>query len=97
MDYLFPALVIGAAAFPICILIPLQIYLSLHSGKLLLKMLPTVFSFAALLLCWAVIPMPEVLKLLSVLYCFLMLILCGAGWVIAYSIGKSKRTTKSEQ
>ena len=79
------------ALFPIVILLPCQIFSVLKAKKPVYKLLPGSFCLLALVCAFLFLPEKSILKLLAVLYGILLLILCGIGWVIAYSVQKSRR------
>ena len=88
---MFSFIVIGAAAFPIVVLIPFQIFLVLKTKKTVLKATPLFICLLMMVLSLLFLPGQGILKILAVLYCILLCILCGTGWIIGDSILKSKR------
>ena len=90
MKSYFAAAVIGAAAFPVLILIPAQVFLTLRAKNTLFKFLPMLLCLL-LFLAALLLPGQGIHRLVAGLYGVLLLILCGAGWVIADSIKKSSR------
>lgn len=85
-------LILAAAGFPILILIPAQVLLTLKAKKPLLQLLPPLLCLLAMAVTMVLLPEEGLWKLLTMLYLILLLILCGTGWVIAWSIKKSRRT-----
>ena len=85
-------IILAAAGFPILILIPAQVLLTLKAKKPILQMLPPLLCILAMAVIMVLLPEEGILKLLTILYLILLLILCGTGWVIAWSIKKSRRS-----
>ena len=92
MDLKTMILILAAAGFPIFILIPAQVLLTLKARKPMLQLLPPLLCILAMGAAMGLFPDEGILKLLIMLYLILLLILCGTGWVIAWSIKKSRRT-----
>ena len=80
-----------AALLPVLILLPCQILAVYKSRSLLLRLLPGLISLLAFLFFMWILPQGSIFRILAVLYEVLLLILCGVGWVIAWSIQKSNR------
>ena len=86
-----PVFIMLAALFPVAVLLPCQIFAVLKATKPVLKLIPGFICFLILVFSWIILPENGVLRLLTFLYGILLLILCGIGWVIAYSVLKSQR------
>ena len=91
MDMKIGVLILLASAFPILILIPLQIFLVLKSKHSSRKLIPMVCSLLLLAGSQILLKGSGILQMVFALYCILLLILCGTGWVIASAIRKSRR------
>ena len=92
MEIKFMILILAAAAFPILILIPAQVFLTLKGKNPVLQGLPALICVLGIMASLVYFPEQGGSRLLAVLYCILLLILCGTGWVIAWSIQKSNRS-----
>ena len=91
MDIQTAVIILLASAFPILILIPMQIFLVLKSRRNSKKLIPIAFSLLLLVSSQVFLTGNGIQQIIAALYCILLLILCGTGWVIASAIRKSRR------
>ena len=91
MDIKSGILILLASAVPILVLIPMQILLILKGKRGMVKGIPMAISLLLLIGSLILLKGSGILQVVAVLYCILLLILCGTGWVIASAIRKSRR------
>ena len=92
MDFQAMILILAVAGLPIFILIPFQVLLTLKARKPVVQIIPSLLCTLGIVTVLVFLPDHDIFKLLVLLYLILLLILCGTGWVIAWSIKKAKRS-----